>query len=64
MVEVFESDAELYGSVIATKAIVQTSVKVRIPIRRQVVLEEASIAVAWSLVLLINVGLLTVRHLV
>ena len=64
MVEVFESDAELNGSVIATKAIVQTSIEVSTPIRRQVVLEEASIAVAWSLVLLINVGLLTVRHLV
>ena len=60
MVKVFESDAELYGSVIASKAIVQTSVEVSTPIRRQVVLEEASIAVAWSLVLLINVGLLTV----
>ena len=60
MVEVFESDAELDGSVIASKAIVQTSVEVSTPISRQVALEEASIAVAWSLVLLINVGLLTV----
>ena len=64
MVEVFQRNPELYGSVIASKAIVQTSIEVSTPIRRQVVLEEASIAVAWSLVLLINVGLLTVRHLV
>ena len=60
MVEVFQRNPKLDGSVIATKAIVQTSVEVSTPIRRQVVLEEASIAVAWSLVLLINVGLLTV----
>ena len=59
LVEIFESDSELDGSVIAAKAIVQTSVEVSTPISRQVVLEEASIAVAWSLVLLINVGLLT-----
>ena len=59
MIEIFESDSELDGSVITTKAIVQTSVEVSTPISRQVVLEEASIAVAWSLVLLINVGLLT-----
>ena len=60
MVEVFQRNPKLDGSVIASKAIVQTSVEVSTPISRQVVLEEASIAVAWSLVLLINVGLLTV----
>ena len=49
---------------ITTEAIVQTSVEVSTPISRQVALEEASIAVAWSLVLLIDVDFFSARHLV
>ena len=64
LTEVFKRDSKLHRSVVTTIGIVIANVEVRSVLVSRILLEQDTIAVARSLILLVHVRLFARRHLV